>query len=128
MRELLVYDHELEDVGMLSTLATGFFSAASGCLFFVIGLITTALMQDKLGDKAIATLQLGIPVGIILMLAFTSAGIWAKKNRSSRVETMKQQAIDIEQDNAPLGALGPVATAIPSPTLDTATSQQTPMK
>lgn len=97
MRELLIYEQELDHVGLLNSLASGFFSAASGCILFVIGLVTNAAMQDKLSEKGVALLQFGIPLGIVLGFAFTGAGLWAWATKRTKLSELKKQAIDIDQ-------------------------------
>jgi hypothetical protein len=97
MRELLIYEQELDHVGLLNSLASGFFSAASGCFLFVIGLVTNAVMQDKLSEKGVALLQFGIPLGIVLGVGFTMAGGWSWVTKRTMISELKKQAIGIDQ-------------------------------
>ena len=99
MRELVIYEKELDDVGLLNTLSWTCFSAASGCFLFAIGLITSAVIQGfgSLPVEAIVLLKLGIPIGLVLSAGFAFAGYFLARRKHSTLSAMKQQAEDIEQ-------------------------------
>lgn len=121
MKELTVYADELDQVGLLNTLAVVFFSAASGCFLFVLGVGTDALMQETLSDKAVGLLLFAIPAGIVLGLGFLGGGVWASVNKKSKIDDMKAQAIEIDQPFPP-SIPSERQTSSPS-TLDTEDSQ-----
>ena len=97
IRVLLIYEQELDQVGLLNSLASWLFSAASGCFLFVGGLRTNAAMQDKLSQKGVALLQFGVPARVVIGIGFSLAGVWAWRSKRSRLEEIKSQAVDIDQ-------------------------------
>lgn len=102
MRELLIYERELDEVGLLNTLATGFISAASASFLFAVGLVTNWLMQGTIDAKGTALLQFGGIAGTVLALGFLGAGIWLWRKRGSRISEIKTQAINVEQVAQPV--------------------------
>jgi hypothetical protein len=98
LRELVVYPHEIDHVSLLNSLTASFASAASASLAFVIGLVTNALMQDRVSERAQGMLWVGVPAGLLLTLVFTIAAVWALRTRMSASDELKNQAVDIEQD------------------------------
>ncbi len=97
MREFVVNEAELYQISLLHTLASGFFSAASASALFAIGLVTSAIIQGSLTEKGTVLLQLGVPFGGILTLAFAGAGWWATHKRSSILKDIKEGAVEIQQ-------------------------------
>lgn len=97
LREFVVFEPELDHVSLLNSLTAAFFSAASASLAFPIGLITTALMQDTISERAQGMLWIGVPGGLLLALGFAIAACWALKTKGSASGQLKSQAIDIEQ-------------------------------
>ena len=101
MRELLVYERELEEVGRLNILTSAFFSAASGCFLFAVGLVVNWLMEGKIDAKGTALLQFGGIAGTLFAIGFTGAGYWAWKTRGTLLDEMKKGAIDVSQSAQP---------------------------
>ena len=97
LKEILVYEPELDHVSLLNSLTAFFSSAASASLAFIVGLATTAAMQDPLSEKAKGMLWIGIPGGIILTAGFTVAAVWALCTKGSETNKLKQGAVDIPQ-------------------------------
>ena len=77
MRQYVLTDAELFDISLLNTITNYCFSAASGTLLFVVGLATSAIIEGKLTEKGIALLQLGIPVGLVLVIVFVTRLVWS---------------------------------------------------
>jgi hypothetical protein len=123
MRELLIYEQELDDVALLNTLVTFFSSAASAISFLVLGIVANALMQDKISDKAAGMLWFAIPAGVVLTVLFAGAALVSWKLKGSRVATMKQAAVDITQPNQQAIPMMPVAPNAAPPTADTQLTQ-----
>lgn len=96
MRELNIYEEELDHVSLLNSLSAWCFSAASGSALFAIGLITNASMQEDVSQRAWGVLFVGVPIGVLLSAGFLVAAFWALKAKGSRVSAMKRQAVDIE--------------------------------
>lgn len=97
MRQLTVYEEEIDDVALLNNLASWFFSAASGCFLFSVGLVITWLMQGTLSEKGTGLLQFGAPAGAIFAIGFAIAGVWAARTKASRIRDIKAEAVEIPQ-------------------------------
>src|SRR3977135_2572938 len=70
LKEVLVFEPELHHISLLNSLTAAYASASSASLAFAVGLITTALMQDKLSDRAQGVLWVGVPGGLLLTVCF----------------------------------------------------------
>ncbi len=123
MKEFVLTEAELDDISLLNTLASGFFSAASGAFLFAVGLYTSAVMQDNLSEGANALLQFGGWVGLILTVICASAGIWAWHKRRSRLTEIKRQAVTIDQMSTVVVVPRPQSDAPTPPVPDKGGSQ-----
>lgn len=103
MREFVIFEQELDQIGLLNTLSSATFSAASGLFLFVIGLIANAVIQgwSSLPVDAIVLLKLGVPAGVILGLILAVVGYILWRRKGSILATIKEQAVDIEQSTSP---------------------------
>jgi len=97
MRELIVYEKELDDISLLNSLSAWCFTAASGSIFFVIGLIVDALMQSPISDMGKGAIWIAVPIGAVLGIGFIASGTWAWLKKRSNIEEIKSQAVEIEQ-------------------------------
>lgn len=95
VKQVVVYETELDHIGMLNTLASSLFSAASAFFLFAVGLVTSWLIQGKLTDKGAALLQFGAPVGALLGIALLVLGVWTSKTRNSTVQDLKNSAVEV---------------------------------
>lgn len=97
MRQFVVTEAELDQISLLNTLTSAFFSMASGSFLFAIGLWTSATMQGTISEKGTVLLQFGGIAGAVLALLFAVIGSLAWWKRKSIVDKLKRQAHDIDQ-------------------------------
>lgn len=75
MKTIPVYAHELRNLGLLNTLATGFFSFASFCAAVVLNVVISGVLAEDLTHTAKVSLWFGgVTAGLMaiasLILAF----------------------------------------------------------
>ena len=115
LRQLVIYEPEIDHLSLLNSLTAFFASAASASFFFVIGLATNALMQDNMSERAQGALWVGVPVGLLLTIGFAAAALWALHSRDSASDALKTQAKDIQQELPPPIPAPPVLDKEDSP-------------
>jgi hypothetical protein len=108
MREFVLNESELHQISLMNSLASAFFSASSASFLFAVGLGTSALIQGSLTEKGIVLLWLGLPIGFLLSLGFALAGFWATKQRSSILDKIQKQSLDIQQIPIPQNFTNPI--------------------
>jgi mannose/fructose/N-acetylgalactosamine-specific phosphotransferase system component IIC len=100
MREYVVTEAELDQISLLNTMASAFFSAASAAASFAVSLFASATVQGSLTEGATVFVHTGEIVGGILATGFAIAGCVALFKKRSKVSDIRRQAIPIDQVSA----------------------------
>ncbi len=99
MKEYVLTDAELDEISLLNTLASVCFSIASAAILFAVGLLSSAVIQGTLSERAIGFVQMGEWTGFTIGGLAMIFGIWAWAKRYSKVNLIKRQAEEVEQPN-----------------------------
>ena len=97
MKEYVLAEAELDQISLLNTLASAFFSAASAAGLFAVGLYATATIQGNLSEGASVFVQFGEIVGGIFAGVFALVGLWALRKKKSKVSEIRSQSVVIDQ-------------------------------
>ncbi len=124
MRQLNIFEEELDHVSLLNSLSAWCFSAASGSALFAIGLLTNAAMQENVSQRAWGVLFVGVPIGVLGSVGFLLAACRALKTKGSRVGDMKLKAVNVVV--GPSGADATPPAQSPQSTPDTVVSPPPP--
>ncbi len=99
LKDFVLTEAELSQIGLLNTLSSWFFSVASGAFLYALGLYTSAEIQGVLSERANAFAQYGESewTGGILAVAFFLAGLWAWNKRRSTLSAITKEAVEVDQ-------------------------------
>lgn len=100
MREFIVYETELDTVSLLNVQASGFYAAASGTLFFGLGVIANYFMQETT-SWGFAFTVLALPAATILTIGFALGGYQVSRRRTSILAKIKSESLDVPQSPVP---------------------------
>ncbi len=114
MKEYVVTEAELDQISLLNTLSSWFFSAASAAASFAVSLYAGATIQGTLSEGATVFVQTGEIVGGVLAAVFTGVGIWSLRKKQSKVSEIRNQAVAIDQ----MGAITARSSTFSQPTPD----------
>jgi len=97
MKEFVLNEAELDKLSILNTLASTLFSFAAASFFFALGLLTSAIIQGTLTERASGFVLFGEWAGFLLSALFLAGGIWAFLAKRSTLSEIKEQAVPIDQ-------------------------------
>lgn len=94
-REMTVYalnESEVRSISFMNVLAMAFFSLASACATFAIGIRVEAMFQESLTAEAAVLNVMAPPICTVGALVFGGLGIWALLHRGSMLKTLREQS------------------------------------
>ncbi len=100
MKEYVITEAELDEISLLNTLASVCFSLGSAAILFAVGLLSSAVIQGTLSERANGFVQMGEWVGFIIGGLAMFFGILAWVKRYSKVNLIKRLAEEVEQPSS----------------------------
>lgn len=104
MRELLILEDELEDLGAWDTLTIFFSSLASFFFSYSLSVFTILQVEENLSDNAEGFIYFALFAGLVLGVLFGIAAVLMWLRRKSKIETIKRQSINLPQSPTPASA------------------------
>ena len=94
-REMTIYalnESEVRSISFMNTLAMAFFSLASACLTFALGVWVEGAFQENLSAEATVLNAMAPPICAVGTIVFAGLGIWALMHRGSMLKTVRSES------------------------------------
>ena len=95
MRVYALPESELKSVSLMNTLASVFFSVASGLFSLAVGIWINSLFQIEMSSAGEILAKAFAPLALFLAMVSGALGIWALYTRGSTLKTIQDESNEI---------------------------------